>query len=138
MIDPIKATIDTFVLFQDLVLRKKKVIRVRGLINDEQYHTWIEVEGKDGAFMVLDKESDKPMTKRTEYYERHNISVFQDADYGIFKSGFGYYPPDNVELLRPFLKPGVNFYIVRRYQYIIYQGDGTKRMQQDIKTVTLF
>ena len=139
-LDPVNTTIKTFELYQDMVLRKKNVARIRGQLYGILTHSWIEVEMKPGEISVYDiSMTDKPIiAPRQDYYRRFGIKHPEKADYCIFRTIYNEQGPDDLNLLRPHVKKGVTFNVVREYQYYIYQGDGSIKIEKHRKIVSLF
>jgi hypothetical protein len=95
---------------------------------------------KPGEISVYDNSmTDKPIiAPRQDYYRRFGIKHPEKADYGIFRTIYNEQGPDDLNLLRQHVKKGVTFNVVREYQYYIYQGDGSIKIEKHRKIVSLF
>ena len=129
LVDPETVAICTFKIFQDMAIQHKNVKRVRGRLYNRVHHTWIEAEAVDCEEIVLDLNlSEEPITmRRNDYYAFYGIKDIQKGDKGIFRGSFHDVGPDDVVLLRKYQRP--EFVEVKEYKYLVYQRNGSTKLQ---------
>jgi hypothetical protein len=133
--DKQSTAIKTFQMYQELKLRNKVVGRVRGLLYGVIFHIWIETEHKKNGVTVIDTNlGDKPIVlPRLEYYQKYGVKLQNAAINGIFISAYNEEnDKDDINLLRPYKKPGCSFFITKEYEYLIYCVETIKGKKQTV------
>jgi hypothetical protein len=119
---PEEKVVLSFQYYQRVDLKNRHVIRVRGLHHGNQLNYWCELRDKSNECWIV---FDYPIIKkRDDYYRDMEMSYVQIAECGIFKDPFEGYPPDDLNVLRPYVNPLCKFYTMKEYHYQVYTAQG--------------